>query len=130
MADPVVTDAFASRLGTLSTPYVDTLNARPATLPNIYTSIEVENSVVDRITIGSPAMFRESGTIAVKVNVRSGGGDSSAETLAETVRDLFHNYAVGHFRVETVGSAVPLSPDEGNYFQLRVPVVYQYDFFK
>lgn len=75
-------------------------------------------------------MYRERGLLHVNVNVRSGIGDTSARTLAETVRDLFHNYAVGHLRVESVDSAYAVNPDDGNFFQIKVPVHYQYDFFK
>lgn len=130
MSDPLVIAAFEVLLTAAPIPYVDTLNLRPATLPDQYVSLERDHSTVIRVTLGLPAMFRENGVLSILVSVRSGYGSTSAGGLAEQVRDLFHDCTVGHFRVLSVGSAFVISPDDGNYFQLKIPVEYEFDFFK
>ena len=132
MSDVIVVSAFETRLGTLTTPYVKTLNKRPPSLPQTYTSLERDFAVVERVTIGgSPnSQFRETGTLTVVVNVRSGVGVDQADTVAEEVRNLFHNFSTGHLQVMKVDSPVVFDPDDGSYFQLRIPVQYQFDFFK
>lgn len=130
MSDPAVVAIIRARLETLSTPFVQTLNARPTSLPNVYTSIDRDYCEVSRVTLGSPAMFREIGSISPVAHVRSGTGYDSLDTLAIEIRDLFHNYDLLHFRVTTVGSPITFEPDEGNFLQMRIPVFYQFDFFK
>lgn len=134
MSDPVVVNLFRERLTSLSgsptVPYIDTLNVRPGVLPEVFIGLEREFSSVNRITLGTPTQFRESGTLVVVINVKSGTGIELAQALSEEARDLFHNYAVGHFRVTNVDSSTPIAPDEGNYFQLKFPVQYDFDFFK
>lgn len=133
MSDPVVIALVKSRLEAIlavDEPVLETINARPRLTPK-FVSIERDYSAVDRVTLSSPlTQFRETGTISIVVNVQSGTGTAVAEELAERVRDAFHNYASGQFQVMTVGSAVVFEPDDGNYFQMKVPVQYMFDFFK
>ena len=131
MSDPIVTTIFKTRLGSLAdVPCIDVLNVRPATLPDVFTSVERDHSTTSRITLGTPTQFREEGVINVVVHVRAGQGSAAAEALTEQVRDLFHNYSVGNLQVYTVDSGVVISPDDGNFFELKVPVGYMFDFFK
>lgn len=135
MSDPVVVNVFRDRLQMLggsptTVPYVDTLNTRPPKLPDLFVGLERDFSSVQRITLGTPTQFRETGTLFVVISVRAGTGIDVAQTLCEEARDLFHNYAVEQFRVTVVDSATPIDPDEGNFFQLKFPVQYTYDFFK
>lgn len=130
MSDPIVIAAFRARLETLTTPFVQTLNERPSSLPTLYTSLERDYCEVERITLGVPSQFRETGTLTVVVAQRSGLGYTAAETLAEEVRALFHNYSLVHLQVLTVGSPTVFEADEGNYFLMKVPVRYMFDFFK
>lgn len=134
MSDIAVITIVKARLTTLlpATPILDTINVRPGTLPAQFLTVKREFSSVDRISIGpSPnTQFRETGTLTIRVTVQSGIGTDTAEALAEQVRDLFHNYAVTQFRVLVVDSPSVIDPDDGNWFQLEVPVQYQYDFFK
>lgn len=131
MSDVQVIDAFKARLATTSSPFRDTLNQRPSTIPDTFTSLERDQSTVKRITIGTPAMFREDGVLCVIVHTRAGLGDASAQTAAEEVRDAFHNYFVGQLQILEVHSPRPETDDaEGNFFRVRVPVQYQFDFFK
>lgn len=130
MSDPAVIAIFEARLGTLATPFVDTLNKRPASLPDEYTSLDRDFSSVERVTIGQPSQWRELGSLTVVVNVRAGTGSEGAGTIGELARDLFFDYSSGHFFVTSVGSGAVLDPDDGGYFQLRFPVQYQFDFFK
>ena len=130
MSDPVVINAFKAILATTGAPFVDTLNVRPATLPNTFSTLERDHAEVARITIGTPAQFRESGVLQIVVHVRAGLGDGPAQMLAEQIRDAFHDYAAGNLFVLAVGSATVFEPDDGNFFEMKVPVHYQYDFFK
>lgn len=130
MSDPFVVAAFKVVLSTTSAPFVDTLNTRPASLPETFSTLERDHAEVSRVTLGTPAMFREVGVLQIVVHVRSGIGDSAAQVLAEEVRDAFHNYALGYLQVQEVASAVVFAPDDGNYFELKIPVTYLFDFFK
>lgn len=134
MSDPIVIAAFEDRIQTnlpLGVEYVRTLNVRPPKLPDLFVSLERDYSAVDRITLSMPlTQFRELGSLTVAVNVRSGQGVSEAEITAEQIRNLFHNFNVDHLHIQTVGSAAVIAPDDGNFFQVRFPVVYQFDFFK
>lgn len=132
MSDPTAVSVVRTRLADLTsaTPVLETLNVRPSSLPDVFLTIERDHSLVSRITLGTPTLFREIGAINVVAHTRSGIGDTDAGVLAEEVRDLFHNYAVSHFQVLTVGSAVVFLPDEGNFFEVKVLVEYQLDFFK
>lgn len=134
MSDPVVIDIFRNRLSTLPSspmvPYIDTLNVRPASLPDTFIGLERDISSVARVNIGRPAQFREIGTLLVVVSVRAGAGIEAAADISEMVRDAFHDYALLHFQVLVVDSATPVAPDDGSYFQFKVPVQYQFDFFK
>ena len=134
MSDPAVIEIFKTRLLTLpSVPLLPTLNLRPVPpFPDQFLTLKRDFATVQRISIGpSPnSQFREEGTLVVSVTVKSGIGDALANTIAESVRDLFFDYHFNHFRVTVVESAVVGLADEGNYFQLDVPVRYQFDFFK
>lgn len=130
MSDPIVVAAFKAVLATTSAPYVETLNVRPASLPNTFSTLERDHSEVLRITIGTPTQFRETGVLQVVVHVRAGLGDDSAQTLAEEIRDAFHNYAVGYLSVLEVSSATIFAPDDGNFFEVKIPISYMFDFFK
>jgi hypothetical protein len=134
MADPTVVSIVEARLvpglDPVTEPYITVLNTRPPGLPNVHVSIERDYSSVDRVTLGRPAQFRETGSITVVVNVRAGIGDYDASILSEKIRNLFHNYYLEHFRVTVVGSAAVFDPDDGNFFQTKIPVQYEFDFFK
>ena len=130
MSDPLVVAVFEARLALLApgVPYLRTLNIRPPDLPDAYVSLERDYATVDRITIGVPTLFREQGSLSVVVNTRAGTGVTPGDTIAEQVRALFHNFNQDHLHVQTVGSAVVFDPDDGSFFQLKVPVQYQFDF--
>lgn len=143
MSDPVVIAVFKTRLETLNSnasppistdvPYLDTLNTRPTPpLPERFTSLERDFAAVDCVAIGGAGnrQFRETGTLTVVVTVRSGTGASEAETISERVRELFHAFEQTHIHVTSVGSATVFDPDDGSYFQLKVPVNYFFDFFR
>jgi hypothetical protein len=138
MSDPVVVAAFEARLALASEDYVDTLNVRPATLPDLHTTLERDFASLEALTIGRPTFWRETGTLTVVCAARAGTGTTDVEALAEEVRDLFHNYdlyagsggAATYLRVLTAGSPAVLDPDDGSFFQLRVPVQYQFDFYR
>lgn len=133
MSDSAVVAAFRARLesGLVGIPYVQTLNNRPASLPDTYVSLERDYCDVERITLGTPTQFRETGSLNVVIAKRAGTGYLDSETLGSQVRDLFHNYSLVHLQVLTVGSTqLAFEPDEGNFFQMKVSVRYIYDFFK
>ena len=107
------------------------LNVRPSKLPDRWVSLERDYAGVERITIGTPnVQFRENGTLTVVVAVRAGTGDAEANTIAERVRNLFHDYAELHLQVTSVSSATVFDPDDGSFFLVKVPVNYFFDFFR
>lgn len=114
----------------VSVPLIETLNVRAPSMPDKFVTLERDYSTTSRITLGVPTQFREEGIVNIVVHVRSGIGADAADILAEQVRDLFHNFSVGYLQVLTVGSAVFVNPDDGNFFELKVPVDYIFDFFK
>jgi len=135
MSAPAVIAIFEARLASDVTlpAVVQTVNVRPGTaLPEQFLTLKRDFATVQRIGIGpSPnTLFREFGTLTIRVTVASGIGTDEAEALSQQVSDLFHNYAVTHFRVTVVNPPSFITPDEGNWFQYDVPVEYQYDFFK
>jgi hypothetical protein len=128
--DPAVSVIAKARLQTLvGITFFDTFNTR-ATLATPYTSIEQDYSTTQRITLGQPARYRELGSFVVVIGVQSGLGLTQATTISEQVRNLFFEYISGLFSVLSVGSIIAVAPDDGNYFQVKVPVEYQFDFFK
>ena len=133
MADPAVVALVKARLADVPAmpplPILETLNVRPTALPDAFLTIEHDHSETTRITLGIPTQFREDGALNILVHVRAGIGDTDAFTIAELVRSIFHNYMVGHFRVLQAKSAVITQPDDGNFFEAKVPLDYQYDFF-
>lgn len=135
MADPAVIAIAKARLlgGLTGVAFLQTLNER-STLATAsdrkYTSLEHNFSETERITLGQPAMYRESGSFYVVCQTPAGRGVVLANTLAETVRGLFFEYAVDHFRVLAAKSATIFEPDDGNWFTAKVPIEYQFDFFK
>lgn len=138
MSHPQVLADFKARVVGLMTldsppiavPLLETLNIRPSSAPDKFITLERDHSYTSRITLGVPTQFREMGIISIVVHVRSGIGADAADILAEQVCDLFHNFSVGYLQVLTVGSAVFVNPDDGNFFELKVPVDYMFDFFK
>jgi len=125
-----VFDTFVALLETASIPFIQTVNTRVAgALPAEWTTLEFENTRTERITIGQTnILYRETGTFNVVIHVRSGIGLSRANILASEIGVLFRDYAVGYLRVVSVQSGTIFQPDEGNFFQVRVPVDYQFDF--
>lgn len=134
MADPTVVAIVKARLLTLSgITFLETLNARPnlpTSIDRKFITIEADYADVDRITLGQPAMYREIGGLYVVCQTASGKGLTVANALAEMARGLFFDYAVGYFRVTAAKAAVSFENDDGNWFTLKVPVQYVFDFFK
>lgn len=135
MADPAVVSIVKARLSASITglSILDTINARPPLPSDVerkFVSIEHNHADVQRITLGQPAQYREAGGIYVVCQTAAGKGTAVANTLAETVRGLFFEYALDHFRVLAAKSALVFENDDGNFFTLKVPVEYEFDFFK
>lgn len=135
MSHQAVIEAFVTRLADIdaspAVPFVDTLNSRPETRPDIYLSLDRDYATTYRVTLGPPSMFREQGTLQVVVTVRSGIGSSAAGTLATAAQTLFQDWVAlsGNLRIISAHSGAVFDPDDGNHFQMKVPVEYQYDFF-
>lgn len=130
-----VNQLFVDRLSSDAAmpPYIETVNSRPVQTPKAdseWMTAEYDYSGIDRITIGSPALYREQGTVTVVGMVPSGSGLDRAMELAERIRDLFWGYYTESIRIDEVGSGVVYKPDSGNFFLIRVPVPYVFDFYR
>lgn len=135
MAQPSVIAEIETVLEAAAIPYLDTINTRPTainpTLTPEWTTLELDISNVDRISLGrTGARFREEGSVTIVVNTRSGEGKQRGYELSEEIRSLFWEYSSGFLRIIRVSSGVIYQPEDGNWFQVRIPIDYQFDFTK
>jgi len=93
MAHPAVRNWFRSQLVTRvpSIPYIDTINKapNPENLPDIWVTMEFANSSEQRVSLGSPACWREFGEATFIVLGKSGKTDVPVLTAALTIRTAF-----------------------------------------
>jgi Bacteriophage related domain of unknown function len=135
MASKAVKDAIEARVAAwpnlASCPLVQP-NDDSATSPaQKFLEIEYPVSVEDRISLGSPGLFREHGVVRFVINVLTLDGIDQALTWVDELRDLFREYQAGTL---TMQEASPAEFDAGNQVNARyqVPFVvpYQFDYQK
>lgn len=142
MASAPVRDAFRAALAALaSLPYVETLNAWPTFLegpgaapdaPPLWTTLSFPQGNTERRSIGAePACWREDGVANIHVIGLAGKGDADVMAACEQVRDaLWARQLTPEIRVDGIDPPFHREPDDGNWFEAIVPVVYRYDFFR
>lgn len=129
---------------------MDAIEARVATWPNIgacplndpnevapsprskFLEIEYPAAREDRIPIGTPALFRETGGIRFVVNVLTGDGIDSAAPYVEELRNMFRDK--DDFAGLPTLSTLEASPavfdpknQAGAFYRVPFVVLYQYD---
>lgn len=138
MPSKAVKDAVDARLATWSNvascPHhdVNDLANSPAD-----TFIDTEYPVAneERVSIGTPALFREHGAIRFVIYVSALDGVDQALTWSDEVRDLFRDRDdfAGVPGLQTFEASPPIfdrSFTQGGYFQVPFVVTYQHDYEK
>ena len=121
--------------GVSGVPYHDTINTMPE--PKVLTALvswctlEFMAPTEQRLTLGAPGLFRESGQVHVLVLTKSGKGDEAAVEASEAFRALFTgiNLDTGGGRL-TIDAPEPPSTEpteSGNWFLASVICSYTYD---
>lgn len=131
MTSPYVSSAIKNILLYVpGTVFKETVNTRPEDMPSgaIWTSLENDFSKTTRITLGSPATFREEGNVNVLVQVRAGTGTVAIYSAVELIRRSLFGYYDAKLAIDEVDSGTDHIPDDGVFFQVRIPVPYKYDF--
>lgn len=135
MSSADVRAAFRARVATLLPGfiYVESFNvAEPSKdLPARFFSLDFAAASDERIGLGRPSWFRESGAVGVLVNTEQMIGDTEATTAADVVRRALCNWADlgGHLRV--LDCSPPADIDGGDmagaWYRLSVSARYQFD---
>lgn len=143
MSSVAVRDWFRARVvtpGITGCPYHDTVNKVPdkrilSDLP-IWCTLEFQNPVESRLTIGPSATFLENGQVNVIVLGKSGKGDRPVLEKAELFRQLFQ---MVHVQIPNVPSGIgylhidapePPSTDateSGDWFLASVSCAYTFE---
>lgn len=141
---PVVYDWFKANMQSFSPgiPFYETQsvgmpNAGRA-LPDMWLTMETDTSGMQRLSVGVPAIFRESGTVSCVFLGKSGRGIRdclvAAQKLADDVRDNHYQTDLieesghkGTLRIEDVSSPDPDPYEQGNWLLCSVLCTYTYD---
>lgn len=140
--NPVVYDWFMARLepGFEGAPFYRTqsewLNEK--NLPPIWFTWEMSNPTNDRLCIGEPALYRESGLVSVVFLEKSGRGVRASLVIAQHFADYMRNtYKTmrlaedngieGTLRLPIIGAPEPDPFENGNWSLCSVGFTYTYD---
>lgn len=107
-------------------------------LPDMWMTMETDTTSMNRITIGSPAIYREAGSVSCVYLIKSGRGfaDSlvAAQRLADDMRDNHYQTELtevdgraGTLRLENISSPDPAPYEDGNWLLCSVICAYTYD---
>lgn len=136
MSGAFVREQLRTRVAALAPPgfvYVESVNlATPSkVLPPLHYSLDFPPATDERIALGMPGLYRESGTPSVQFFVAPQTGDVDACTAAESVRAGLIDWAdaTGQLRVLSVGP--PNDIDGGDFragfYAMGIDVQYTYD---
>lgn len=107
-------------------------------LPNLWMTMETSNPSLDRLCVGNPALYRESGTVDIMFLVKSGRGPREALVAAQHFSDYMRNTfkvvelvedngIVGNLQIPIVGAPDPDPFENGNWLLSSVSCTYTYD---
>jgi hypothetical protein len=84
----------------------------------------------ERISLGSPACWRESGTITIVISGISGDGDAALLVASNNIRNAYRGWDVDKISVIKVDppQATP-SFSDGNWYSMEINLTYDYDYF-
>jgi hypothetical protein len=127
-----VRDIFRTALQTAADPlpYVETI-AMPhdlRTTPDQWVTLEFPLASSARVSIGYPALFRESGAAIIHLMTRSGGGDDAAMQVAEDIRNFFEAPYLDDVRLLGTYPPALIPVDEGEWIDVTVPINYEWDY--
>lgn len=120
-------------------PYQNTIGQLTDTknLPEIWSTLEYADAGSQRLTVGTPALWREFGTIVVVLVGKAGFGPKPLEKLGEkifnTVQDMQRKLTepetgiTGTLRIQNVSPPNGDDYEDGNWLQCSVSCVYTYD---
>jgi len=137
MSAAAVRDAFRAQVSGLLAPdgfeFVESINHAETTksLPSNWYTLDFLPASDSRISLGVPALFRESGRVAVAIFTPHQTLDQSAVDAAETVRAAMANWTdpTGFIRVLAAQPPTDLDGGDfrGSYYGITVDLLYQYD---
>ena len=113
--------------------FVESVNLaeRTADLPDRFYTLDFVAADDTRISLGVPALFRETGAARVMIFTPQQIGDADALAACETVRAAMCNYAdaSGSLRVLDAGPPTDLDGGDfrGSFYGLTVDLRYQFD---
>ena len=113
--------------------FVESINlaANAETLPSRWYTLDFPPASDQRIALGSPGLFRESGGPVVFVFTEQQLGDAAAAEAAELVRGALVNWhdETGHLRVLACGPPTDLDGGDfrGAWYGQSVEVRYEFD---
>jgi hypothetical protein len=140
MSSQPVRDRFRARLATLLTPlgftYVESVNlAEPASeLPARWYTLDFGAAGDERLSLGIPTLFRETGSASALIFTQQQIGDAEAGAAAQRLRDALANWheanADGDF-FRILDCSPPSDLDGGDFrgawYALSVDLRYQFD---
>lgn len=136
MPSKAVSDAFEARLQSwpniTACPLVD-LNEVSTVPKPPYLEIEWPAAVEERMSVGSPAVFRERGGARFIITVATNKAGWKADVLAwaDELRDLFRSKAFGGVETDEASPAVIDERNrDGTKFHVPFAVAYKFDALK
>jgi hypothetical protein len=117
-------------------PYYDTINTTPGTnaKPDTWITMLFDGER-ERITLGSPACYREIGTVGIVIMHRAGLGDSASGVLADRILNHFSGYSGAGGQMIIIGVQPPKdvindSPLKSEFYKTLVELDYTYDTYQ
>jgi len=139
MSANAVRDAFRAKLEPILVPsgfaFVESINLAENTrdLPAKWYTLDFLPSTDNRISLGRPSLFRESGRVSVAIFTPQQTQDDDAVTAAEIVRQEMANWIdpTGMIRVESAQPASDLDGGDfrGSFYGITVDLLYAFDRF-
>ena len=135
MSSKAVRDAFEAAFAILvpAIPLQDTDNEEPdrSTLPESWATTDYVGYGEQRMSLGTVACRRETGTITVVVFVKAGTGSDQALTLAESIRTAFRDWkdSTGNISITEVVPAETGEASSGRWFAAAVNLNYNFDIY-
>jgi len=111
------------------TPYIETVDTQVdlGKCPDAWVTLEFVQSQRQRVSIGSPGCFRETGQVDVHCITRSGTGDADGTALAGQITQALAQTRIAHFRIVTIDPPTLAPSDSGNWADVVVPCEYAFD---
>ena len=139
MSANAVRDAFRAKLDTLLVPdgfaFVESINKAESTqnLPDNWYTLDFMPSSDERISLGVPGLFRESGRCSVAIFTPQQIEDEDAVDAAEIVRAEMANWFDPTGMIRVTSAQPPTDMDggdfRGSFYGIAVDLTYTYDRF-